>query len=386
MRTPISLHAARAALLPLLALLAPFAPPASAGVPMTAAGIHRSGERLPADLAYGVERAFSVGQDGWLAVHHMAVVSPESFPYRSDLGLHHGWPFRQSVSFGAMRAFGDFAVDETLGKTPHRRTSPQGWRGGLFFSMERRGWDNEDFLLVRPGGDQALGYAGYLFGALVDRPKTGLQFGAGALARSRLDWVPRDGSEDLSEWTGWGRVGFGAFQSWILAGDGVRGWSVGLDLEQRSLEGAMVPGFARYLPRVRLEAEELADSLRLEWEQPLWDSRLYARTLWSLDEGFRWGELAFWLDPSRFFGLAATWLRRDGDDLFGGRLRLGLLEVGYSYAPDVESLGGMEKSVYVTLGFAITRLSEIWYGAPGAGGFASGIIDDGGRRAERKVR
>ncbi len=351
-----------------------------AGVPLSRAALHRSGERLPFDLARGVEEATSLGQDGWLKFSHFAVVSPESFPMRSPLGLHHGWPYQQAFLFGAMRAFGDLSLEETVGKT-HARTSPQGWRAGFFWSFERRGWDEEDFLLIPPEGRQGAGFSGHLFGALVDRPRWGLSFGLGALSLERTDWPENDDREDPSRWTGWGHAGWGAAQGWILADEEVRGWSVSLDLEQRSLEGARRPGPMRYAPRLRAEMEGLDDSLRFEWEQPLWDSRAYARTLWSADDGFRWGELDFWFDPSRLFGVGATWLRRDGEDLFGGMVRLGLVEFGYSYAPQVEQLGGMEKSVYAKIGFGITRLNVDWYGAPGAGGFASGLVD---KKAEAK--
>ena len=343
----------------------------SAGVPLHYSAIERAGAKLPADLAREVEEAFSVSQDGWLSIHHLFVLPPDAFPLQSPLGLHHGWPFQQSFAAGAMKPFGK----EATTSRNHRQSIQDysRWRYGFVWNYERRGWAEEDFYLIRPDREYAAGWSAHLAGVLLDKPTLGLQFGAGLIGRNRLDWPDNIEKSRQQPWMGWGRFGFGAFQSWLIAGEEVEGWSVALDLEKRALEGGIAPGWRGYLPRIRLESEGLNDSLYFEWEQPLWNNQLYFHTRWSLDEGLEWGELVLYPDPSRFFAVAATMLQREDERLWGGLVRLGVVELGYSYAPEMEAMSGMEKSLFLRIGLSISRLTEELVAAPGAGGFSSSL-------------
>ena len=148
-----------------------------------------------------------------------------------------------------------------------------------------------------------------------------------------------------------------------------------LDLESRVVYGGKKSGLLTYLPNVSLamynaDDEGDIDSMRVTWEQNLYNQQLYAEVAVDLnDTWFHSAALKFYPDPSRMIGFEATCLNRvrhkqlsddlveeESDLLWGGAIDLLFARIAYNAAYDYDNFFGAKGTFLLEFKFNLASI------------------------------
>lgn len=286
------------------------------------------------------------GTGGYLGVGVYYTPLDDQLPLESRYGTHDGFAFRQRfAAFGAA----EYKKNIVLGAL-------------LWF--DRSGWDGEDFVFKPQYNDFSLIRSVTTWGAVLTQKKYDVTVAAG-MQHQNVEYVGRGYESEKDSlayiWAHarWNRVSVqGSFNKldW-------RSFRLALDLESRPVFGG-AKGWQTYLPNVSLGLYNGADedSLRLTWNQNIYDQRLYGEVTFDMpDGGFHSAALKFYPDPSRMIGFEATCLRRgkyagSKDLLFGGAVDLLFLRVAYNAAYDYDHYFGAKGTLLVELKFDLSSV------------------------------
>jgi hypothetical protein len=297
------------------------------------------------------------GRGGYIDLGFYYTPSREQLTLESQYGEHEGFAFNHHfAAFGA----GEVA---------------KGRHMGALLWFDRSGWDGEDFFLFPQYND---------FGLQRSVATWGLTF-----TDARMDWTIAGGMQhqnlehrgDLYPYESdslaysWAHLRFSKLSAqanfyrtdWRL-------FRFSLDLESRAIYGGRKSGPLTYLPNVSFtmyntDEENDIDSMRVFWEQNLYDQRLYAEVAIDLnDTWFHSAALKFYPDPSRMIGFEATCLRRDkrkveedrveveDDWLWGGAIDLLFARFAYNAAYDYENFFGAKGTFLVEFKFNLATI------------------------------
>ncbi|WP_298767603.1 hypothetical protein [uncultured Fibrobacter sp.] len=297
------------------------------------------------------------GRGGYIDLGFYYLPSPHQTPLLSDYGEHDGFAFNHHFAgFGA----GEVAKGRHL---------------GALLWYDRSGWDGEDFFFFPQYNDFSLQRSVITWGFSMTDARMDWTLAAG-MQHQNVEHVGKfNPHEDDSLLYSWAHLRFSKFSAqanffrtdWRL-------FRFSLDLESRAIYGGRKSGPLTYLPNVSLsmyntDDENDIDSMRVNWEQNLYDQRLYAEVAIDLDDNwFHSAALKFYPDPSRMIGFEATCLRRDkrkveedrveGEDdwLWGGAIDLLFARFAYNAAYDYENFFGAKGTFLVEFKFNLATI------------------------------
>lgn len=296
------------------------------------------------------------GQGGYLAAGTYYTPLDDQLPLQSAYGVHDGFAFRQRVAaFGAAQ----YSKNVMLGAL-------------LWF--DRFGWDGEDFVFSPQYNDFSLIRSVTTWGVVMTNTNLDLTVAAG-MQHQNVEYVGKGyPAEEDSLGYVWAHVRWNRFSlQGSFNGLDWRSFRVALDLESRPVFGGP-KGWQTYLPNVSLGLYNGAkeDSLRLTWEQNIYEQRVYGEVAFDLlDGGFHSAALKFYPDPSRMIGFEATCLRRrqfNGSDdlLWGGAVDLMFLRVAYNAAYDYDRYFGAKGTLLVELKLDLSSFNGSLFARGGA--------------------
>ena len=252
---------------------------------------------------------------------------PTQLPLKSQYGEHEGFAFRHHAAFMSSYVRKDSSALSVM------------------LQFERSGWDGEDFLFVPRYND---------FGIVRSVTTWGLGYTTAAgMQHQNSEYVgdcfPAEEDSLLYSWANL-RYRWISLQANLYKTD-LNLLRLSLDFEDRAVFGGASSGFRTYLPNIDVTMYKRVldgfdeDFIRVNWEQNLYGQILYAEVSYDFpDDGFHSAALKYYVDPSRFFALELTCVRRravadDWDDLmFGWALDAPILRIGYNSASDYDHL------------------------------------------------
>ena len=297
------------------------------------------------------------GRGGYIDLGFYYTPSREQLTLESQYGEHEGFAFNHHfAAFGA----GEVA---------------KGRHMGALLWFDRSGWDGEDFFLFPQYNDFGLQRSVATWGLTFTDARMNWTLAAGMQHQNlehRGDLYPYE-SDSLAY--SWAHLRFSKLSAqanfyrtdWRL-------FRFSLDLESRAIYGGRKSGPLTYLPNVSFtmyntDEENDIDSMRVFWEQNLYDQRLYAEVAIDLnDTWFHSAALKFYPDPSRMIGFEATCLRRDkrkveedrveveDDWLWGGAIDLLFARFAYNAAYDYENFFGAKGTFLVEFKFNLATI------------------------------
>ena len=298
------------------------------------------------------------GRGGYIDFGFYYTPTSSQLPLDSKYGEHDGFAFNHH--------FAGFGAGE-VGKNRHM---------GALLWYDRSGWDGEDFLFFPQYNEFSLQRSVVTWGL--------------TFADANLDWTIAAGMqhqnlehrgkiyphEDDSLAYSWAHLRWSKLSAqanfyrtdWRL-------FRFSLDLESRAVYGGKKSGLLTYLPNVSLamynaDDEGDIDSMRVTWEQNLYNQQLYAEVAIDLnDTWFHSAALKFYPDPSRMIGFEATCLNRvrhkqlsddmvEGvnDLLWGGAIDLLFARFAYNAAYDYENFFGAKGTFLVEFKFNLASI------------------------------
>ena len=282
-------------------------------------------------------------------------------PLKSKYGEHEGFAFRHHIA-----GMSSYPLNE------NSFMSAMLW-------FERSGWDGEDFLLFPQYTDFGLVRSVTTWGLAYTNAKMDYSVAAG-MQHQNVEFVgdvyPRENDSLLYTWANlrFGRISAQAqfhrthFRQLRLA----------LNLEDRAVFGGASSGLWTYMPNIdatfyKRELDGFDDDfVRVNWEQNLWAQQFSAEVSYDFpDDGFHSAALKFYPDPSRFFALEFTCLRRravadDWDDLmFGWAVDLAILRIGYNAANEYDHLFHARGTWIAEIHFNIESLNDMLFAKKG---------------------
>lgn len=286
---------------------------------------------------------------------------PSQIPLKSVFGEHQGFAFRHHLAIFSSYELGAKKFLSAL----------------LWF--ERSGWDGEDFLLFPRYTDFGLVRSVTTWGLGYTNANAGYTVAAG-MQHQNVEFVgdvyPAENDSLLYSWANlrYGRLSAQAqFHRAHL-----RLLRLSLNLEDRAVFGGASSGLWTYLPNVdaTMYKRELDgfddDFVRVNWEQNLFRQRLYGEVSFDFpDDGFHSAALKFYPDPSRFFALELTCVRRrveadNWDDLmFGWAVEIPILRVGYNSAYEYDHLFHAKGTWIAELHFNLESVGEMMFAKNG---------------------
>ena len=304
-------------------------------------------------LLYGKASFFDIG----------FIYTPVStqLPLKSMYGEHEGFAFRHHIA-----GMSSYPLSENT------------FMSALLW-FERSGWDGEDFLLFPQYTDFGLVRSVTTWGVAYTNADVNYSVALG-MQHQNVEFVgkvfPHENDSLLYSWANlrFGRVSAQAqfhrthFRMFRLA----------LNLEDRAVFGGASSGLWTYMPNIdatfyKRELDGFDDDfVRVNWEQNLWAQRLYAEASYDFpDDGFHSAALKFYPDPSRFFSIEMTCLRRravadDWDDLmFGWAVDLAILRIGYHAANEYDHLFHARGTWIAEIHFNIESLNDMLFAKKG---------------------
>ncbi|WP_407457624.1 hypothetical protein [Fibrobacter sp.] len=297
------------------------------------------------------------GRGGYIDFGFYYTPSREQLPLESQYGEHDGFAFNHHfAAFGA----GEVAKNRHMGAL-------------LWF--DRSGWDGEDFFLFPQYNDFSLQRSVVTWGLTFTDARMDWTIAAG-MQHQNLEHVGKVyPHEDDSLAYSWAHLRFSkaSAQANFYRADW-RFFRFSLDLESRAIYGGKKSGLLTYLPNVSLamynaDDESDIDSMRITWEQNLYNQQLYAEVEMDLDDTwFHSAALKFYPDPSRMIGFEATCLRRDkikaegdvvnveDDWLWGGAIDLLFVRFAYNAAYDYDNFFGAKGTFIAEIKFNLATV------------------------------
>lgn len=277
--------------------------------------------------------------------------SSEQLPLQSKYGTHDGFAFNQHIAgFGA------------------GQLSRNGYLGALLW-VDRSGWDGEDFFLFPHYSEQSLVRSVTTWGLVYTDRAADVTVAAG-MQHDHLEYAGSlFGDVDDSLAYSWAHLRWNHFS---LQGNFYRtDWRalrLSLDLESRAVYGGKASGPLTYLPNVDLALYngDETDSLRVTWEQNLYDQKIYGDVSFDFPEGkMHAAALKYYPHPSRMVGFEVTCVRRgDGFDdlLWGGAVDLLFLRLAYNASYEYDHLFGAKGTFLAEIKFSMAILDGAFFG------------------------
>ena len=298
------------------------------------------------------------GRGGYIDFGFYYTPTSSQLPLDSKYGEHDGFAFNHH--------FAGFGAGE-VGKNRHM---------GALLWYDRSGWDGEDFLFFPQYNEFSLQRSVVTWGLTFTDANLDWTIAAGMQHQNLEHRGKIYPHEDDSLAYSWAHLRWSKFSAqanfyrtdWRL-------FRFSLDLESRAVYGGKKSGLLTYLPNVSLamynaDDEGDIDSMRITWEQNLYNQQLYAEVAIDLnDTWFHSAALKFYPDPSRMIGFEATCLNRvrhkqlsddmvEGvnDLLWGGAIDLLFARFAYNAAYDYENFFGAKGTFLVEFKFNLASI------------------------------
>lgn len=298
------------------------------------------------------------GRGGYIDFGFYYTPTSSQLPLDSKYGEHDGFAFNHH--------FAGFGAGE-VGKNRHM---------GALLWYDRSGWDGEDFLFFPQYNEFSLQRSVVTWGLTFTDANLDWTIAAGMQHQNLEHRGKIYPHEDDSLAYSWAHLRWSKFSAqanfyrtdWRL-------FRFSLDLESRAVYGGKKSGLLTYLPNVSLamynaDDEGDIDSMRVTWEQNLYNQQLYAEVAIDLnDTWFHSVALKFYPDPSRMIGFEATCLNRvrhkqlsddmvEGvnDLLWGGAIDLLFARFAYNAAYDYENFFGAKGTFLVEFKFNLASI------------------------------
>jgi hypothetical protein len=260
------------------------------------------------------------GQKAFVSMKSHLAFSPRQFPQQSEMGTLYGYPFYQHFAFSS-------TADSPKGKPLL----------GLQYAYSRQGWDKNDFLFspdesygshYRSNHMVGVNYSSFFPGEWL------LSLGYSYSDDSKLSFGVPENKENHRLFTHVQLFNLHLSAMGLSSIELARIYWYG---EQRSYDPKMKMSWKTYLPRLGLEYRDDYENWSVGWEQNLYERRFYSKTQFDLSNGeWLYSDLRVYFDPTRFFWTGVSFAKNDKDFVWGWNLQLGLLEVGYQWAEDLE--------------------------------------------------
>lgn len=298
------------------------------------------------------------GRGGYIDFGFYYTPTSSQLPLDSKYGEHDGFAFNHH--------FAGFGAGE-VGKNRHM---------GALLWYDRSGWDGEDFLFFPQYNEFSLQRSVVTWGLTFTEANLDWTIAAGMQHQNLEHRGKIYPHEDDSLAYSWAHLRWSKFSAqanfyrtdWRL-------FRFSLDLESRAVYGGKKSGLLTYLPNVSLamynaDDEGDIDSMRVTWEQNLYNQQLYAEVAVDLnDNWFHSAVLKFYPDPSRMIGFEATCLNRvrmkqlsddlveeESDLLWGGAIDLLFARIAYNAAYDYENFFGAKGTFLVEFKFNLASI------------------------------
>ena len=247
---------------------------------------------------------------------------------------------------------------------------------GFGAGEDRSGWDGEDFLFFPQYNEFSLQRSVVTWGLTFTDANLDWTIAAGMQHQNLEHRGKIYPHEDDSLAYSWAHLRWSKFSAqanfyrtdWRL-------FRFSLDLESRAVYGGKKSGLLTYLPNVSLamynaDDEGDIDSMRVTWEQNLYNQQLYAEVAVDLnDTWFHSAALKFYPDPSRMIGFEATCLNRvrhkqlsddlveeESDLLWGGAIDLLFARIAYNAAYDYDNFFGAKGTFLLEFKFNLASI------------------------------
>ena len=298
------------------------------------------------------------GRGGYIDFGFYYTPISSQLPLDSKYGEHDGFAFNHH--------FAGFGAGE-VGKNRHM---------GALLWYDRSGWDGEDFLFFPQYNEFSLQRSVVTWGLTFTDANLDWTIAAGMQHQNLEHRGKIYPHEDDSLAYSWAHLRWSKFSAqanfyrtdWRL-------FRFSLDLESRAVYGGKKSGLLTYLPNVSLamynaDDEGDIDSMRVTWEQNLYNQQLYAEVAIDLnDTWFHSAALKFYPDPSRMIGFEATCLNRvrhkqlsddlveeESDLLWGGAIDLLFARIAYNAAYDYDNFFGAKGTFLLEFKFNLASI------------------------------
>ena len=298
------------------------------------------------------------GRGGFIDFGFYYTPTSSQLPLDSKYGEHDGFAFNHH--------FAGFGAGE-VGKNRHM---------GALLWYDRSGWDGEDFLFFPQYNEFSLQRSVVTWGLTFTDANLDWTIAAGMQHQNLEHRGKIYPHEDDSLAYSWAHLRWSKFSAqanfyrtdWRL-------FRFSLDLESRAVYGGKKSGLLTYLPNVSLamynaDDEADIDSMRVTWEQNLYNQQLYAEVAVDLnDTWFHSAALKFYPDPSRMIGFEATCLNRvrhkqlsddlveeESDLLWGGAIDLLFARIAYNAAYDYDNFFGAKGTFLLEFKFNLASI------------------------------
>ena len=282
-------------------------------------------------------------------------------PLKSKFGEHDGFAFRHHAAMMSSYPLSDSAAVSVL------------------LSIERSGWDSEDFLLFPRYSDFGLVRSVTTWGLAYTTASSKFSVAAGMQHQNSEyvgDVFPAEEDSLLYSWANL-RYRWFSLQASMYKAD-LKLLRLSMDFEDRAVFGGASSGFRTYLPNIDVTMYKRVlggfdeDFIRVNWEQNLFGQVLYAEVSYDFpDDGFHSAALKYYPDPSRFVGLELTCLRRravadDWDDLMiGWAIELPVLRIGYNSAYEYDRMFHARGTWIAELHFNLESVGDMMFAKNG---------------------
>lgn len=294
------------------------------------------------------------GRGGYVDIGLNYMPLPSQTPLKSQFGEHDGFAFRHhAAAFGT----GEISPSKHL---------------GVLLWLERSGWDGEDFFFFPQYNAFAMNRSVTTWGLVYTQSAMDMTVAAGMQHENmehKGDIYPAEQDSLLYSWAHlrWGKV---SVQGNFYKADW-RSFRGSLDLESRAVYGGRSSGLSTYLPNIDValyNGGDDDDSLRVIWEQNLFEQRLYGELAYDItNNDFHSAALKYYPDPSRMIAFEATCLRRNEPNgskklLWGGAIDLLFVRIAYNSAYEYEHLFNAKGTVIAELKFSLGTLDGALFG------------------------
>ncbi len=263
------------------------------------------------------------GQKGFIGLQTAVVVSPRQISQKSPLGEVYGYPFYQHW------------IVSSAYQSKNKSKAPL---FGLTYSYYRKGWQQDDFLMLSGSGYGHLYRSQQYLGIYTASQAAGswlFQMGWSRGEVSRAGFSDLAVEVDHSVYAGL-RYDYLSIMTSFL--DEINTVTIGLDLERRLVDAKAAITWKDYLPRLNYQYLVASKKQAISIEQNLYNKNWYVASSFDLNEK-KWKTLRseFFFDRTRLFSVGLSYTKYKEDWLWGAGLKLGVIEFAWNWSEDFES-------------------------------------------------